>query len=338
MLFLHAKVLELVSAMSEGEAAIEKVSEAERRCGFVAVIGPTNAGKSTLVNALVGAKVAIVSHKVQTTRAPIRGIAMQGNSQIVFIDTAGIFNPKRRLDRAMIDAAWGGLEDADAVLLVLDAAAGFKPMPARNPSLPTLVGLLILILCFFVVLTSISLRNTEREKSVMAGLSQAFSSTGLAPSSPVGEEAETRKLLGDLRAALNAEVPLISGVAPETGDDYVLNLPRGLVFAQDGTSLASGFPGILAQAMHALKTGPADFAYEVEVVLSAPQMDDKAIAGASAIAAALREAGFAKPRIEGLPHCDWVLVDGGDVIVHIFRPEVREFYNIEKMWQAEFAD
>jgi GTPase len=98
-------------------------SEGERRCGFVAVIGPTNAGKSTLVNALVGAKVAIVSHKVQTTRAPIRGIAMEGSSQIVFIDTAGIFNPKRRLDRAMIDAAWGGLEDADAVLLVLDAAA-----------------------------------------------------------------------------------------------------------------------------------------------------------------------------------------------------------------------
>ncbi|MBY0559081.1 GTPase Era [Hyphomicrobium sp.] len=96
----------------------------DRRCGFVAVIGPTNAGKSTLVNALVGAKVAIVSHKVQTTRAPIRGIAMEGNSQIIFIDTAGIFNPKRRLDRAMVDAAWGGLEDADAVLLVIDAAAG----------------------------------------------------------------------------------------------------------------------------------------------------------------------------------------------------------------------
>lgn len=98
-------------------------TEAGRRCGFVAIIGPTNAGKSTLINALVGAKVAIVSHKVQTTRAPIRGIAMEGDSQIVFIDTAGIFNPKRRLDRAMVDAAWGGLEDADAVLLVLDAAA-----------------------------------------------------------------------------------------------------------------------------------------------------------------------------------------------------------------------
>jgi GTP-binding protein Era len=94
------------------------------RSGFVALAGRPNVGKSTLVNALVGAKVAIVSHKVQTTRAPIRGIAMEGKSQIVFIDTAGIFNPKRRLDRAMVDAAWGGLEDADAVLLVLDAAAG----------------------------------------------------------------------------------------------------------------------------------------------------------------------------------------------------------------------
>jgi GTPase len=108
--------------MSESGASATG-GETERRCGFVAVIGPTNAGKSTLVNALVGAKVAIVSHKVQTTRAPIRGIAMEGQSQIVFIDTAGIFSPKRRLDRAMVDAAWGGLEDADAVLLVLDAAA-----------------------------------------------------------------------------------------------------------------------------------------------------------------------------------------------------------------------
>ena len=175
----------------------------------------------------------------------------------------------------------------------LDAAAGFKPAMARNPSLPTLVGLLILILCFFVVLTSISMRNTDREHSVMAGLSQAFSNTGLAPSSPVGEEAETRKLLGDLRSALNAEVPLVSGVPPETADEYALTLPRRLVFAEKGTALASGFSGILAQAMRALKTGPADFAYEVEVALSAPQMDDKAIAGASAVAAALREAGFA---------------------------------------------
>jgi GTP-binding protein Era len=108
--------------MSDAEKTSGPSDAGERRCGFVTVLGATNAGKSTLVNALVGAKVAIISHKVQTTRAPIRGIAIEGQSQIVFIDTAGIFNPKRRLDRAMVDAAWGGLEDADAVLLVIDAA------------------------------------------------------------------------------------------------------------------------------------------------------------------------------------------------------------------------
>lgn len=96
----------------------------ETRCGFIAVIGATNAGKSTLVNALVGAKVTIVSHKVQTTRMPIRGIAIEGRSQLVFIDTPGIFTPKRRLDRAMVDAAWGGTKDADVVALLVDAARG----------------------------------------------------------------------------------------------------------------------------------------------------------------------------------------------------------------------
>ena len=97
---------------------------AQTRCGFIAVIGPTNAGKSTLVNALVGAKVTIVSHKVQTTRTQIRGIAMEGQSQLVFIDTPGIFAPRRRLDRAMVHAAWTGAKDADAVVLVVDAARG----------------------------------------------------------------------------------------------------------------------------------------------------------------------------------------------------------------------
>lgn len=109
-------------ATSDSSASQAPEGAEERRCGFVTVLGATNAGKSTLVNALVGTKVAIVSHKVQTTRAPIRGIAIEGRSQIVFIDTAGIFRPTRRLDRAMIDAAWSGLEDADAVLLVVDAA------------------------------------------------------------------------------------------------------------------------------------------------------------------------------------------------------------------------
>lgn len=102
-----------------------------RRCGFIAILGATNAGKSTLVNALVGAKVSIVSHKVQTTRMPIRGIAIEGASQLVFIDTPGIFNPKRRLDRAMLEAAWGGSEDADVVLVVIDAVKGIDPATAK---------------------------------------------------------------------------------------------------------------------------------------------------------------------------------------------------------------
>jgi GTPase len=108
---------------TEGDSQTGKsVSPAETRCGFVAIIGAPNAGKSTLVNALVGTKVSIVSHKVQTTRVPLRGIAIAGASQLVFIDTPGIFRPRRRLDRAMVDAAWGGAGDADIVLLLVDAA------------------------------------------------------------------------------------------------------------------------------------------------------------------------------------------------------------------------
>ena len=94
-----------------------------QRCGFVAVIGAPNAGKSTLVNALVGQKVAIVSAKAQTTRARLMGIAIEGEAQILLVDTPGIFAPRRRLDRAMVAAAWAGAEDADFVLLVIDAAA-----------------------------------------------------------------------------------------------------------------------------------------------------------------------------------------------------------------------
>jgi GTP-binding protein Era len=95
-----------------------------KRCGFIAVIGAPNAGKSTLVNAMVGAKVSIVSHKVQTTRVPVRGIANEGDSQLVFIDTPGLFTPRRRLDTAMVEAAWGGARAADLIVLVIDAAKG----------------------------------------------------------------------------------------------------------------------------------------------------------------------------------------------------------------------
>jgi GTP-binding protein Era len=92
------------------------------RAGFAAVIGAPNAGKSTLVNRLVGSKVSIVTQKVQTTRFPVRGVAMAGRSQIVLVDTPGIFTPRRRLDRAMVRSAWGGAEDADVVIHLVDAA------------------------------------------------------------------------------------------------------------------------------------------------------------------------------------------------------------------------
>jgi len=96
----------------------------ETRCGFVSIIGAPNSGKSTLTNRLVGTKVSIVTHKVQTTRAQIRGVMIHGRSQIILVDTPGIFRPKRRLDRAMVDAAWGGARDADAVVIMIDAAKG----------------------------------------------------------------------------------------------------------------------------------------------------------------------------------------------------------------------
>lgn len=96
----------------------------DTRAGFVALIGEPNAGKSTLLNKMVGAKVSIVTHKVQTTRARIRGIAIEGASQIVFVDTPGIFRPRRRLDRSMVKAAWGGASDADIVVLLIEAHRG----------------------------------------------------------------------------------------------------------------------------------------------------------------------------------------------------------------------
>jgi GTP-binding protein Era len=100
------------------------VSETPTRCGFVALIGAPNAGKSTLLNALVGAKVAIVTHKVQTTRSRITGIATEDGSQLIFVDTPGIFLPRRRLDRAMVAAAWQGARDADLTALLIDVRKG----------------------------------------------------------------------------------------------------------------------------------------------------------------------------------------------------------------------
>jgi GTP-binding protein Era len=108
------------------------VDDSDKRCGFIALIGAPNVGKSTLINALVGAKVAIVSHKVQTTRSLLRGIATAGQAQLVFIDTPGIFHPKRRLDRAMVSKAWTGAQDADLVCALIDAN---RPMDEETTAL-----------------------------------------------------------------------------------------------------------------------------------------------------------------------------------------------------------
>jgi GTP-binding protein Era len=117
----------------------QSVPSEATRCGFVALIGAPNAGKSTLLNNLVGSKVSIVSRKVQTTRTLVRGIALDGPSQIIFVDTPGIFSPKRRLDRAMVTSAWGGAGDADVIALLIDCRRGLdeesEAILARLPDL-----------------------------------------------------------------------------------------------------------------------------------------------------------------------------------------------------------
>jgi GTP-binding protein Era len=112
-------------AMAEPQDHVEPAAAATR-CGFVALIGVPNAGKSTLANALVGSKISIVTPKVQTTRALVRGIAMEGVAQLIFVDTPGIFAPRRRLDRAMVATAWGSTHDADIVALLIDAHKGVQ--------------------------------------------------------------------------------------------------------------------------------------------------------------------------------------------------------------------
>jgi GTP-binding protein Era len=121
--------------------------QADTRCGFVSIIGAPNAGKSTLTNQLVGTKVSIVSHKVQTTRTQIRGIMIHGAAQVILVDTPGIFRPKRRLDRAMVEAAWGGARDADAVVVMIDAAKGLDEQAeailegAKGLAMPSVLAL-----------------------------------------------------------------------------------------------------------------------------------------------------------------------------------------------------
>ncbi|MEM8824486.1 MAG: GTPase Era [Pseudomonadota bacterium] len=125
------------------------MTDTPTRAGFVALIGEPNAGKSTLLNRMVGAKVSIVTHKVQTTRARIRGVAMHGSAQIVLVDTPGLFRPRRRLDRAMVAAAWAGAADADVIVLLIEAHRGLTDgveailatLDDRAPAQPILLAI-----------------------------------------------------------------------------------------------------------------------------------------------------------------------------------------------------
>lgn len=197
------------------------MTDTETRAGFVALIGEPNAGKSTLLNQMVGAKVSIVTHKVQTTRARIRGIAIQGDSQIVFVDTPGIFRPRRRLDRSMVAAAWGGASDADIILLLVEAHRGqtdgvkaiIESLKAHDTKTP--VALVI--------------NKIDRVKAeVLLALSQDLNATY-----PFVQtfmiSAERGYGCADLREWLAANLPLSPWLYPE---DQIADLPMRMIAAE----------------------------------------------------------------------------------------------------------
>jgi GTP-binding protein Era len=191
----------------------------DTRAGFVALIGVPNAGKSTLLNALVGAKVSIVSRKVQTTRALVRGIVMEGAAQIILVDTPGIFAPKRRLDRAMVHSAWSGAADADAVCLLVDARKGVdEEVETIIRRLPEVKRPKILIL------NKIDLIPRERLLELAAKLNQQV---------PFEETFMISALKGDgiarLREALARRMPPSPWLYPE---DQVSDAPLRMLAAE----------------------------------------------------------------------------------------------------------
>jgi GTP-binding protein Era len=149
-----------------------EVPTGNTKCGFVALIGAPNAGKSTLLNSMVGAKVAIVTHKVQTTRTRITGIGMHEDTQLVFIDTPGIFEPKRRLDRAMVNAAWKGSEDAETTLLLVDAKKGLTEEVER-----IIEGLKTAKRAAILVLNKIDGMRRDSLLALIAAMNEAFDFT-----------------------------------------------------------------------------------------------------------------------------------------------------------------
>jgi GTP-binding protein Era len=180
-------------------------AEPATRCGFVALIGAPNAGKSTLINALVRSKVSIVSHKVQTTRMPVRGIIVEGTSQLIFVDTPGIFAPKRRLDRAMVTSAWAGAHDADLTGLLVDARKGLdEEVDAILTKLADAPGRK------FLVLNKVDVTDKPALLALATALNQRvkFASTFMV-------SALTGDGVDDMRSWLAGEVPLGPWLYPE---------------------------------------------------------------------------------------------------------------------------
>ncbi len=197
------------------------MAEAQGRAGFVALIGEPNAGKSTLLNRMVGAKVSIVTHKVQTTRARIRGVAIEGPSQIVFVDTPGLFRPRRRLDRAMVAAAWAGVADADVVVLMIEAHRGVTPgveailgaLAERAPARPVVLAINKIDRVRAPDLLGLSAKMNERF---------AFEETFLI-------SAEKGHGVGDLKRWLAQAMPPGPWLYPE---DQIADLPLRMIAAE----------------------------------------------------------------------------------------------------------
>ena len=175
------------------------------RCGFCAIIGAPNAGKSTLVNQLTGSKVSIVSHKVQTTRARIRAIAMDGNAQMVLVDTPGIFKPKRTLDRAMVENAWGGAGEADAVVLLVDGRAGLTEEVQKIIDHLKAIGAKALL-----VINKIDLMKREALLEAAAAFNAAFAFEQIFMVSALSGSG-----LADLKRAIAARMPEGPWLYPE---------------------------------------------------------------------------------------------------------------------------
>ncbi len=192
---------------------------ADRSCGFVALIGAPNAGKSTLLNQLVGSKISIVTHKVQTTRARVRAIAIEGLAQIIFVDTPGIFMPKRKLDEEMVQAAWAGAAEADATVLLIDVRDGLNDDNERIiAGLEAAGGKAIL------ALNKIDLMPAEKLLKLTDDLNKRFAFSGTFMISALKGHG-----VADLRAALAGRMPSGPWLYPE---DQIADLPLRLLASE----------------------------------------------------------------------------------------------------------